>query len=95
MHCCDYRSTVAHTMLYLIRYHFKKIPTSSKSVDIFCFKDLFHTYVIKKTMKAIRKIETLSYDKPIENLNGSAYILYTIPRDTKIMYGQVLKLERI
>lgn len=82
-------------MLYLIRYHFLKIPTSSKSVDIFCFKDLFHTYVIKKTMKAIRKIETLSYDKPIENLNGSAYILYTIPRDTKIMFGQVLKLERI
>lgn len=46
-------------------------------------------------MKAIRKIETLSYDKPFESLNGSAYKLHTIPCDTKIMYGQVLKLERI
>lgn len=87
MYCCDYRFIVVYIMFYFIRYYFKKIFILFKSVDIFCFKDLFYIYVIKKIMKVIWKIEILFYDKFIENLNGLVYILYIILCDIKIMFG--------
>lgn len=80
LNCCDYRSTLAHTILCRIRDHFYKIHLHLECGDIYCYKDASYTYVLIKH-ESNTKNRNFTYYKPVESLNGSGYC---IPCDTVV-----------